>query len=65
MAAESKAAQIERAIREIAELDVVVEDQGATIVLEGIVDSENLMTPVPSMELIGRGIWYTRFHSCG
>ena len=40
MAAESKAAQIERAIREVAGLDVVVEDQGATIVLEGIVDSE-------------------------
>jgi osmotically-inducible protein OsmY len=40
MAEESKAARIERAIREVAELDVVVEDQGGTLVLEGIVDSE-------------------------
>jgi osmotically-inducible protein OsmY len=40
MEADSRAARIERAIREVAELDVVVEDQGATIVLEGIVDSE-------------------------
>ena len=40
MAVESRAAQIERAIREVAGLDVVVEDQGTTIVLEGIVDSE-------------------------
>lgn len=37
---DSRASQIERAIREVAGLDVVVEDQGATIVLEGIVDSE-------------------------
>src|SRR5438045_4522284 len=40
MAVESKAIQIERAIREVAGLDVVVEDQVATLVLEGIVDSE-------------------------
>jgi osmotically-inducible protein OsmY len=40
MTGQSRSAQIERAIREVAELDVVVEDQGGTIVLEGIVGSE-------------------------
>ena len=40
MAEESRAAQIERAIREVAGLDVVVEDADGTITLEGIVDSE-------------------------
>ena len=40
MAGESRSAQIERAIREVAELDVVVEERGGTIVLEGVVDSE-------------------------
>src|SRR5215212_9806579 len=40
MATESRAAQIERAIRQVAGLDVVVEDQDGTIVLEGLVDSE-------------------------
>jgi osmotically-inducible protein OsmY len=40
MAQETKARQIERAIREVAGLDVVVEDQGGTIVLEGVVDSD-------------------------
>src|SRR3954453_6194902 len=40
MADESRAAQIERAIREIADLDVVVEDADGVITLEGIVDSE-------------------------
>jgi osmotically-inducible protein OsmY len=37
---ESRAAQVERAIREIAELDVVVEESDGVITLEGIVDSE-------------------------
>src|SRR5436190_18150262 len=40
MATESRSAQIERAIRQVAGLNVVVEDQDGTIVLEGIVDSE-------------------------
>ena len=40
MAEESKAAQIERAIREVAELDVVVVEADGVITLEGIVDSE-------------------------
>lgn len=39
-AGESKAAQIERAIREVAELDVVVEIRDGVITLEGVVDSE-------------------------
>jgi osmotically-inducible protein OsmY len=39
-AGESKAAQIERAIRETAELDVVVEVRDGVITLEGVVDSE-------------------------
>ena len=39
-AGESKAAQIERAIREVAELDVVVEIRDSVITLEGVVDSE-------------------------
>jgi osmotically-inducible protein OsmY len=39
MATESRSAQIERAIREVAGLDVVVEDQDGTIILEGMVDS--------------------------
>ena len=37
---ESRADQIERAIREVAELDVVVEESDGVITLEGIVDSE-------------------------
>jgi len=37
---ESRAAQIERAIREVAGLDVVVEEADGTITLEGVVDSE-------------------------
>jgi osmotically-inducible protein OsmY len=40
MSEESRAAQIERAIREVADLDVVVEESDGAIVLEGIVDSE-------------------------
>jgi osmotically-inducible protein OsmY len=40
MAAESKATQIERAIRDVADLDVVVEVANGVITLEGIVDSE-------------------------
>ena len=40
MAEESRASQIERAIREVAGLDVVVEDAAGTITLEGLVDSE-------------------------
>src|SRR3954449_1723665 len=40
MAEESRASQIERAIREAADLDVVVEEADGVITLEGIVDSE-------------------------
>ena len=40
MREESRADQIERAIREVAELDVVVEESDGVITLEGIVDSE-------------------------
>jgi osmotically-inducible protein OsmY len=40
MSEESRATQIERAIREVAELDVVVEEADGVITLEGIVDSE-------------------------
>jgi osmotically-inducible protein OsmY len=40
MAQESRASQIERAVREVAELDIVVEEADGTITLEGIVDSE-------------------------
>ena len=40
MAEESRAAQIARAVREVAGLDVVVEDADGVITLEGVVDSE-------------------------
>jgi osmotically-inducible protein OsmY len=40
VAEESRASQIERAIREVAGLDVVVEEADGTITLEGMVDSE-------------------------
>ena len=40
MTEESRAAQIERAIREVAGLDVVVEESDGVILLEGVVDSE-------------------------
>jgi osmotically-inducible protein OsmY len=40
VAEESRASQIERAIREVAGLDVMVEETDGTITLEGMVDSE-------------------------
>ena len=40
MTEESRAAQIERAIREVAGLDVVVEESDGVILLEGVVDYE-------------------------